>query len=248
MSFSPALANRQRVLAAMASTAAAAGALPAIDEADPAAAEYQQLLAVLQNDQRTLRDIQSVQEKIARKRDMIDRYLPWISGWMDAAAEGRVTQDEIVVTMMIWAIDIGNWALAVDLASHVLQHGLALPERYKRTPGCLVAEEVADRAKADPAAVPGEVLGQVQLLTEGHDMPDEVRARLLRAIGLDYAAQAESFDPAAENAVAGGKPALLEAALTNLKLAVGLDAQVGVKKQIEKLEAAQRKLAAESGT
>lgn len=246
MTFSPALAHRQRTLASLASGKQAAVALPEIDDANPAAVEYRQLLAALHNDLRTLHDVQSVQEKIARKRTMIDTYLPWVNGALDAGAEGRAVQDEIVVTIMIWALDIHNWPLALDLGDHVLAHGLALPERYKRTPACLLVEEVADAAKADIEAVPFDALQRVGLMADSHDMPDQVKAKLLRACGLSLADQAAKFDPTAEDAVAGGKPALIAAAIDALKRAIMFDRNVGVKKQVEQLEREAKKLADEA--
>lgn len=244
MAFSPALAHRQRTLAALAAgSASAALALPEISPDDPAAGEYAQLLASLHNDLRTLHDIQSVDAKIARKRDMIDAYLPWVNGALDAGEDGRANQDEIVVTILVWALDIQNWDLALTLASHVLEHGLALPERYKRTPACLVVEEIADAAKADPAAVPLDVLLRTQGGAAGHDMPDQVKAKLLRAIGLAWSAKADAFDPTAEDAMAGGKAAMVDASLTALKEARRLHAQVGVAKAIEKLEREAKALA-----
>lgn len=248
---SPARRHRERAnalnLARQQGLAVAANAAPEIDENDPVAGEYRHLLAKLHEDLRTLHEIQSVQEKIARKREMIDSYLPWVNGALDAGAEGRAVQDEIVVTVMIWALDIQNWPLALDLGEHVLKHGLALPERYKRTAATLIVEEVAEAAKADPASVRFDVLQTALVLSEGRDMPDQVRAKLHRAIGLALAAEADAFDPAAETAVAGGKAALLETALVNLRTALRFDKNVGVKKQIEQLEREAKKLAEQAG-
>lgn len=240
-------AHRERMnamlLAGSALTAAAAAAAPAMSENDPAASEYQQLLASLHNDLRALHDLQSVQAKIEAKRTMIAAYLPWVEGALAAGEDGRAVQDEIVVTMLVWALDIQNWQLALRITVHVLEHGLSLPERYKRTPACLVAEEIADAAKVDPAAVPQDLLLVTAAMVEGRDMPDQVRAKLLRAIGLGWAAMADQFDPAAETAFAGGKPALIDAALTALVEARRLDSKVGVAKKIEELTRTQRKLA-----
>lgn len=244
MSFSPALAHRRRVLSSLASgVETVRNALPEIDPNSPAASEYQQLLASLHNDLRALHDIQSVQAKIEAKRAMITAYLPWVEGALAAGEDGRAVQDEIVVTMLVWALDIQDWDRALIIGSHVLEHGLSLPERYKRTAACLVVEEISDAAKADPAAVPLEILLRTQGGAEGRDMPDQVRAKLLRAIGLGWAAMADQFDPAAETAFAGGVAALIDAALTALVEARRLDSKVGVAKKIEELTRTQRKLA-----
>lgn len=239
---------RSHQMATRAALAAATGlsgaALPEIDAANPAYSEYQQLLASLHNDLRALHDIQSVQGKIDRKRSMIAAYLPWVQGALAAGETGGGVQDEVVATMLVWALDIQDWDLALAIGAHVLNHGLALPERYKRSAACLIAEEIADAAKAKPETVPFEVLQRTAALVAGHDMPDQVQAKLLRATGLDLMVQAENYDPNAESAVAGGKPFLVNAALAALRRALELNKAVGIKKQIEQLEREAKALAA----
>jgi hypothetical protein len=68
-------------------------------------------------------------------------------------------------------------------------------------------------------------------------MPDQVRAKLHKAIGLAFQAEAEAFDPEAESQRAGGKRALVDAALTHLTRALELDGSAGVKKAVERLTA-----------
>lgn len=240
---SPFRKHQQSVRAAMSAKVESSGTAAEFDLTSPEAAEYQQLLASLHNDLRALHDLQSVQAKIEAKRTMIPAYVPWVKGALAAGADGRAVQDEIVVTMLVWLLDVQSWDDALLIAAHVLEHGLSLPERYKRTPACLVAEEIADAAKITPEAVPLDVLQQTAALVEGRDMPDQVRAKLLRAIGLAWAAMADTFDPASETAFAGGKPALIDAALTALVEARRLDPKVGVAKKIEELTRTQRKLA-----
>ena len=248
MSFSPALAHRQRVLASIASGAAlAASTLPEIDDANPAAAEYRQLLASLHNDLRALHDIESIDGKIARKALMITSYLPWVQGALTAGETGQALQDEIVATVFVWSLDLRNWELALALGDHMLRHGVSLPERYKRSVQTLLVDRISDTAKEAPEAVSLDVARAAFVLTQSRDMPDQARAKLHRAIGLALAKDAETFDPTAENAVAGGKAALVDAALGTLKEALRLDKNVGVKKQIEVLEREARKLAEAAG-
>lgn len=253
MSYSPALAHRQRVLASLAAgSAAAANALPEIDDANPAAAEYRQLLASLHNDLRALHDIQSVDGKIERKRAMITAYHPWVVGALSAgvatdAGPGTAVQDEIVATMLIWTLDLLDWANAVAIAEHMLRHGVTLPERYKRDVATFLVDRVADTAKATPDAVSLDLACEVLALTADRDMPDQARAKLHRAIGLHLFNDAENFDPSAETALAGGKAALVDAALAALTEALRLDQNVGVKKQIEKLTRDAKKLAEAAG-
>ena len=243
MSFSPALAHRQRVLASLAASATAApeGGAPPMPSTGPAATEYQLLLAALGIDLNELRNLESVERKIAAKRTMIDRYRPWVEG---ALAGDEAAQDEIVTTMLVWAIDVADWPFALAIAAHVLQHGLALPERYVRKPATLIAEEFAEAGLKNPPLVDLETLLRVAALLVGVDMHDQVCAKLEKAIGLAYAARAEAFDPEAESAVAGGKGALIEAALLHFNNALGLNKAVGVKKLIEGLTRDLGKLAA----
>jgi hypothetical protein len=105
---------------------------------------YRLLLVALGEDLRALSNIQSVERKIEAKRQMIERYRPWITGAL-AAKSG--TQDEIVATMLVWSIDIAEWPLALDLAEHVLTKRMRCPNaigarrarwwpRNSRRPGC----------------------------------------------------------------------------------------------------------------
>lgn len=245
--FSPALAHRQRKLAQQSATtakkAAKAGQAPEMDEAAEGNSEYRSLLASLHNDLRALSGIQSIEKRIEKKRKLILPYLPWVKGALEIGEREKAPQDEIVVTAMIWALDIQNWELAIEIAAHCIRHGLQLPERYNRTLPCLVVEEIATAAIAAPGSVDSDTLRTAILIAEG-DMPDQVKAKIYRAMGESIAAEAEAFDPNAATARAGGKAALVDAALRALKRALELNAKVGVKKLIEQLEREAKKLAA----
>jgi hypothetical protein len=237
---SPAKASFQRKLAAKAAGLATTTGAPAMPEDGPVATEYQQLLAALGVDLRELQNIMGTDRKIEAKRRMIAKYGPWLQGVL--TGDGGA-QDEIVVTMLVWAIDIAAWPLALDLATYVLKHGLALPERYKRKPATLIAEEVAEAGLVKPATVDLDTLQRVSLLTADQDMHDQVRAKLEKALGLGFKARLDAWDPEADSQPAGGKGALVDAALAHLGRALGLDANSGVKKLIEGLERERKALA-----
>ena len=229
--FSPALHNRQRILAKQPSPATGKPAA-AMPRTGAMGSEYALLLASLGLDLNTLRNIDSIERKIEAKRQMIERYRPWVQG----AVEGNTgRQDEIVSTMLIWAIDVAEWPLAIALARYVLAHGIELPERYNRKPATLIAEEFATAGLGDEPAIELETLQAVQELTAEQDMHDQVRAKLHKAIGLAFAAKADTFDAEAESGVAGGKASLLDAALAELNRALALNEKAGVKKLIERL-------------
>ncbi|WP_343611135.1 phage terminase small subunit [Novosphingobium sp.] len=232
---SPARRTFARKMAAKAGKSAHArpGVLPAAEDG-PAATEYELMRAALGNDLRQLSNTQSLEKKIELKRGMIERYRDWIEG---ALAAEKPAQDDIVTTMLVWSIDIAEWPLALDLARHVLDHGLTLPERYKRDPAVLVAEEFAEAGIVPEPTIDLATLLQIEGMTDMSDMPDEVRAKVNKAIGLAFKARSDAFDPEADSGMAGGKPALIAAALASLKRAVELDSRCGVKKIITSLQA-----------
>ncbi len=250
--FSPALRNRQKLLARHSARKGGkpnkAAPAPAIEESNPATSEYQQLLAKLHDDLRALSEIQSIEMRIEKKRSMIQAFLPWCEGALSIEEGAQAPQDEILVTVMIWALDIQNWDLALTIAAHCIKHGLALPERYSRTLGCLVTEEIAEYAIQNEGKVPHEVLMRARP-GDGpeYDMPDQARAKFHRALGESFARQAETFDPKAESAPAGGKPALIDSALSELHRALQLNKKVGVKKHVQELEREAKKLAQAAG-
>ena len=252
---SPALRHRQQKLARlstrahlndMARRSREGTAVPMPDEG-PVATEYQSLLAQLHDDLRTLSNVQSIEKRIEMKPALLAKYRPWVAGALQVADGDAAPQDEIMVTALIWALDIADWSFALDIADHCLAHRLGLPERYNRTMGCLVVEEIAEAAIKTTGSVPHDVLEQVRPIATDHDMPDQVRAKFFRALGESWAQRAETFDPASDSAAAGGKPAMVDAALTELRRAVELNAKVGVKKLIEQLEREAKRLAEAAG-
>jgi glucokinase len=242
--FSPALRHRQRVLAQLSGAETAEPAAPEeLDRSTPAGQEYAALRVLLHDNLRTLSDIASHEARVPVKVEMARAFAPWVDGVL--AAEGQAAQDEILMTNFVWAIDYRDFDYALRLGAHAIRHGLAMPERFTRTPACYLAEEIAEIANAEFDAVSIEHLLAVQTLVEGKDMHDAVRAKLLKGIGRRYARKAEDFDPAADNAPAGGKAAYVAEALENLRRALQLDKNVGVKKDIERLERAAKALAEE---
>ncbi|WP_225206227.1 phage terminase small subunit [Novosphingobium huizhouense] len=228
--------HRETILAAQAAGAAAATAAgPAPMPADgPVATEYQTLLAGLGVHLAQLREIQATERKIEAKREMVGSYRAWVDGALAGAAEaGQAPQDEIVANMLIWAIDLADWPWAFAIAEHMLRFGLRLPERFTRHPAVAIAEQVAEAGLAKVPAIDLETLLRFERLTGPHDMFDQVRAKLHKAIALAFTRAAAAFDPGADSAVAGGKRALLSNALEHFERALALDAGSGVKKLIE---------------
>lgn len=232
--------------AAQPDTAPAAAPERAIDT--PLGQEYAALRVLLHDNLRSLSDIASIEARNPVKIEMARAFAPWIEGVLQAGEEGQAAQDEILVWNLIWAIDYRDWDYALRLAAHAIRFHLAAPERLKRSLPCFLAEEVGTISLAQNEAVPHDVLGRVLALVEGHDMPDQAKAKLHKALGRSFARRAKSFDPAADNAPAGGKAAYLTEAVAHLQRALQLDNSIGVRSEIKALDKALAKLAAPEAT
>lgn len=207
----PALANRQRKLAA-----SRAAETAAVDNRSTTA--YEQMLMQLAQHRRQLKLVQSLERKLEAKAAMLPAYESWVAGVLE---HGNGAPDEVLMTVMVWRIDVGDLAGALPLARYALSHKLPLPDQYQRTLGCLLAEEFADTAEKSIEAgkpVDSSVLADVLALVSAEDMPDEVRGKLHRAHG--HALNAEQD--------AAG-------ALAAFERASQLNPKAGVKKLIETL-------------
>ena len=192
------------------------------------ATAYELMLAKLAEDRRRLHDVQSIERRAEVKRELLPDY----AAWVDGAREGdHGVQDDVLMTIMVWRIDVGDLLGALQIAAYAIKHKLAMPDQYKRSTGCLIAEEFADYALRLDAITP-DITMQLQAaaeLTVNEDMPDQVRAKLLKAIGYGLSQAADAVDQEM-------RPAYLDNALDHLKRALGLHEKVGVKKDIERLE------------
>ncbi|HGY3148086.1 TPA: phage terminase small subunit [Morganella morganii] len=192
---------------------------------------YTQMTLMMNADRRRLKRIQSFEKKAAVKREMLPNYAPWVGGIL---ASGRGQQDDVLMRVMLWRIDAGDFHGALDIADYVLRHGLKMPENHNRTTGCAIAEEIADMAEKLYAAktpVPLDVLIRTQNLTGEEDMPDQVRANLMKWLG--YAQRDDGQ---------------LQPATCSWLRALELYDRVGVKQDLRQLEKLIEKQQAESGT
>jgi hypothetical protein len=178
---------------------------------------YELMLAKLYTDRRRLKDVKSIERKVEVKAELLPDYAEYVAGVL---VGGRGTQDEVLITVMVWRVDVGDFAGALAIAAYALEHGMTMPDQYDRTLATVLAEEVADRAldvlKVDQV-FDTQLLQEVARLTDPHDMHDQVRAKLYKAIG--YSLQR---DPAT--------------ALPYLERALQLFDRIGVKKDIARLQ------------
>ncbi|WPP47718.1 phage terminase small subunit [Pseudomonas sp. AN-1] len=208
-------------------TAAQAAATVDPGQTMEGATAYELQLAQLAQDRARLKQIQSAQGKAELKRQLLPAYQPYVDGVL---AAGRGAQDEVLTTIMVWRIDAGDYAGALEIAAYVLQHNLIMPDRFARTTGCLIAEEVAEAAlKALKAGetFDVEIISRAGSLTKDQDMPDEARAKLHLAYGRAVMVGLDEQDPDAAD--------LMRAAI-NLRRAIDLHSNCGAKKDLERAE------------
>ena len=206
------------------------------EQSDTARTAHEQIMHRLRMDQSALKRVQSDQAKAAMKRQLLPHYEGWIEGTLDG---DRGRQDEVIVTLMVWSIDAGDYALAARIGRYVVAHSLLMPDRFNRTAATVLVDEICDpilvQVKADDTTdvTPYlSVLDDVADFTAGSDMPDVVRAKLCKARAF---------------ALRNGTTEEQTTALALLRQALTLDAGAGVKKEIERLARVVKKAAALAG-
>ncbi|HIH9799243.1 TPA: phage terminase small subunit [Klebsiella pneumoniae] len=206
------------------------------EQSDTARTAHEQIMHRLRMDQSALRRVQSDQAKAAMKRQLLPHYEGWIEGTLDGDS-GR--QDEVIVTLMVWAIDAGDYALAARIGRYVVTHSLLMPDRFNRTAATVLVDEICDpilvQVKADDTTDVTPyltVLDDVADFTACSDMPDVVRAKLCKVRAF---------------ALRNGTTEEQTTALALLRQALTLDAGAGVKKEIERLARVVKKAAAQTG-
>ncbi|MCT2388617.1 phage terminase small subunit [Erwinia pyrifoliae] len=206
------------------------------EESDIQRTAHEQILHRLRLDQSRLRGVQSDTTKAEMKAAMLPEYEGWIEGTLDGDS-GR--QDEVIGTLMVWAIDCQQYALALALGSYVIRHGLRLPDNFNRDAATFFTEEISNPvltlAAADADAdLSGHTatLDEVAGITTDSDMPDVVRAKLCKA-------RAYSRRGATDVTTKAEALALFREALTR-------NPNAGVKKEIATLAREIKKLSADS--
>lgn len=186
----------------------------------PTGDAYELHLAAIIEDTRRLHDIQSIERKVEAKREMLPNYDGYVKGVLEAAP-GQ--QDEVLMTLMVWYLDVGDFATGLDIAEYAVANGLETPDRYQRSTANLVAETVADYALNSEGEDPeNEIIEAVQRTVDmfgESDMHDQVKAKLFKAYGY----RLWTLE----------KP---EEAKEALERALKLHDRVGVKKDIEALK------------
>ncbi|TKJ63959.1 terminase [Pseudomonas sp. CFBP13506] len=232
MALSIAQAHQRRARAAM----EAAKTAPLQSMAGATAYEHQ--LNQLLQDRLRLKAIQSNEGKAALKSQLLPEYIPYVEGVLSA---GNGAQDDVMTTVMVWRVDVEDYSGALDIADYVLKHKLIMPDRFERTTGCLVAEEIATaalKAQKVNGSFDLSILHRTVELTDAEDMPDQARAKLYLATGRATLGGITAEEP--------GQPGQIQAGIDLLKRAIELHDGCGGKKDLDGAERLLKKHAAPS--
>lgn len=196
---------------------------------DPGAAEGDQTVILTQssptanielrlfNHMNQLKDTKSTQEKIAKKKEWLPEYFGYIDGCL---AVSPSAQNTTLVTLMVWAVDAGEYELAVRIAEFAILNDMVMPEGHIRGIAEFVTEQCAIDFcdDVDLAIAHAELIKKIIELGVGEQMVDQARAKIYRALG-DALKDAQPIE--AQNAY---------------KNALRLDSKVGCKKDLTTLE------------
>lgn len=198
---------------------------------------YSLMLAKITQDRARLKQIQSVEQRIEIKRQLLPEYTAYVDGVL---AGDTGADDQVVARLMVWFTDVGDVDAALAVGAYLIKHRLGTADSFKRTTGCLLAEELAELASAalanDDQAMTLDQLARLCQITADEDMPDEVRAKLEKVTGRTMLLQVNANEPAAADAT------WLTQALGHFKRALQLHEKCGVKTDISTIERQLKKL------
>lgn len=166
-----------------------------------------------------LKDIRSHAARHALKAEWLPEYQGYIEGCI---AESPAQQNDALIILMIWALDIKQFDLAVRIGRFAVLNDMVMPDGWTRTVAEVVTEQVAEAYLEDPALATAQhlVIQDVIDLGRGEDISDIIRAKIYKAQGLAL----KDYQP--------------QEAIQSFKIALKLDKNSGVKKLIETTERA----------
>ncbi len=166
---------------------------------------YEQQLLQLNSDRQRLKNMQSDKLRTEFKAQQLPQYLPYVQGILQVRPN---VPDDVVTEMMVWAVDVENFDVALDIAEYVMPANLPLPDRFGRNVASFITEDIADHVLSQLPEQSIDIINAVylQVLTRLEtlisrpelpinvkDMPDQVKAKLYLALGRAYA-QTEQYE------------------------------------------------------
>jgi tetratricopeptide (TPR) repeat protein len=105
----------------------------------------------LQLELKKLKDLNTIAQKIERKRTLLEKYEADVKAWIDTGGG----QSELFVHYMIWLFDTGDYQKGLEYAEIALARQQNMPARFNRDVQTFVADAVLegmDTAFADETA------------------------------------------------------------------------------------------------
>lgn len=168
-----------------------------------------------------LKEIKSKQTKAAMKAEWLPEYEGYIDGCL---VSSPAEQNDVLVTLMVWALDCEQFALATRIARYAVLNDMVMPDGWERSIAEVVTENSAEAFIDNPAlaASQHEVIQDIIDLGRGEDFADELRAKIFKAQGI---------------ALREYKPA---EAIAAFNVALKLDSKSGVRNLIKEIERAMK--------
>lgn len=184
---------------------------------------YQRLLKNLHGDKTILKSISGMADKIKAKAGMLPNYQDWVDGVL--AGQHAQPDDKITPTVLVWMIDCGWLDAAMPLAQFAMQHGLSPTDEYQRSMPEIIVEQYAEQIAQGSEISDGHLQELISWAVDKgenglhqYNMPDQIRAKLLKAAGERKEEQGEWKE-----------------ALQCYESALAYNEKAGVKKRIEAL-------------
>ncbi|VVS91060.1 phage terminase small subunit [Desulfoluna spongiiphila] len=136
----------------------------------------------LEDDLAKLKLIRSKKQKEAEKAaHLVPKYLPVVE-----TLKASGSDHPLLGQILVWLFDIADIHGAMALALYCIEHGVPMPERFRRDLPIYLCDTITEWAEGEQDAGRSvePYFGQVCELAEGWDIPDEVSAKMLKLKGL----------------------------------------------------------------
>lgn len=148
---------------------------------------YDQMLLRINQIKAELKGIQSRAAKTVRKREVLPDFEAYVAGALTPEA---TRQDDVLMTLLIWLIDVGDFAKALPIAAHAIAHDWQMPQNFKRDVKNFVAEDISEWVNANLTKLDNSDREALNFDLEGYekcfanqDLVDEVMAKFYKARG-----------------------------------------------------------------
>lgn len=187
---------------------------------------YQRLFRQLYADKAVLKSIKSHLDKQQAKADLLPSYSDWLQGVL---ASGQIVpEDRITPIVMIWQLDCGLLDETMPLAKIAMFSQAESPDEFQRSLPEIIVEQYAEQMSAGANIAPENVsmlidwaVGKNESGQHIHNLPDPIRAKMLKAAGEYF----ENADPPNQ-----------ELALNLYNQAIKYNEKIGLKKKVSLLQ------------